>query len=145
MALENSWDRANSADSLLKIKALYPTDYLGFCYDSGHANIIDNGRLYPNGVAWERWQALGIAEPVWEDQTLEKMLPYVVNCHLHDNDGSRDAHDLPGRGNVNWAKTVSLLRQAPRLQVIQCEVNYLINTIAIREMVETFDKLFIDN
>ena len=50
------------------------------------------------------------------------MLPEIVNCHLHDNDGSTDAHRIPGNGTLNWNKVIPLLKSAPKLQVIQCEV-----------------------
>jgi sugar phosphate isomerase/epimerase len=50
------------------------------------------------------------------------MLPEIVNCHLHDNDGSSDAHMTPGKGTIDWKKVISLLKRAPKLQAIQCEV-----------------------
>ena len=145
VALENSWARSNSADSLLKLKALYPTDNLGFCFDSGHANLASRTGNYLQSPAWERWKAVGYEEPIWENNTLEKLLPHIVNCHLHDNDGPADIHQLPGWGNIDWKKTVSLLRKAPRLKVIQSEVKHFRHCIAIKDLVNTFEKLFADN
>ena len=142
LCLENSWARSASTQSLWYIKEKFPTSHLGFCYDAGHDNIMNNGRLYDTGPAYERWNAVGINPPPWEDDKLEKMLPHVVNCHLHDNMGNFDRHDLPGRGNVDWQKVTALLRKAPRLQVIQSEVNILRNCIAIPELTGTFEKIF---
>ena len=61
------------------------------------------------------------AEP--DDAVLEKMLPHVVNCHLHDNDGMTDRHWLPGDplGAIDWKSVVPMLLSAPRLRAIQCE------------------------
>ena len=142
IALENSWSCSNTAEALLEYKEHYPTEYLGFCYDSGHANIMDNGRHHPDSVAFDRWKRCGFDEPQWDDKRLEKMLPYVVNCHLHDNDGSADSHNLPGCGNVNWDHIVDLLGQAPRLQVIQSEVKHSRHQIELPVLVQKFRQMF---
>ena len=73
---------------------------------------------------------------------LDAMLPHIVNCHIHDNDGMHDQHDLPGRGCADWNKIVALLKKAPRLQVLQSEVAIAGNTVAARELVETFERIF---
>lgn len=138
IAIENSWTKLASPENLLKIKAHYDTGYLGICYDSGHANIMDNGRLYPQGPAYDTWQAMQIKTPVWEDAALEKMLNDTVVCHLHDNDGTGDYHNLPGRGNIDWNKTMKLLENAPRLMSLQSEVAVARHGISCKELVETF-------
>ena len=103
VCIENSWYPLCTPENLLMLKKEFPSASLGFCYDAGHANIMDNGRLYSSGSAYNGWKTAGFdCTPPWEDRALEKMLPYIVNCHLHDNMGDRDAHTLPGRGNVNW-------------------------------------------
>ena len=144
LAVENGWTRTTSTETLLALKEKFPTDHLGFCYDSGHANIMDNGRLYTEGEAYLRWNAIGVETPPWEDaiEKMEKMLPHIVNCHLHDNYGNYDDHNVPGNGNVKWDKVLELLRRAPRLQVIQSEVQILRNNLSVKETVEAFDKLF---
>ena len=141
ICIENIWFSINTPDVLNSIKAEFPTPALGFCYDSGHANIMDNGRLQSTGNAWTGWQASGKDVPLWEDKALEKMLPHVVNCHLHDNDGTRDAHTLPGKGNINWEHIIKLLKTAPRLKVIQSEVIPVHSGIYVRELVEKFNEL----
>lgn len=144
LAVENGWGKLTSLDVLLQLRDRFRCDNFGFCYDSGHANIMDSGRLYDEGEAYLRWNAIGVKTPPWEDAVLrlEKMLPDVVNCHLHDNYGNYDQHDLPGKGNVKWDKIIPLLRKAPRLQAVQCEVNIERNGLAVRQVVNAFEKLF---
>ena len=119
ICLENIWYQINTPERLLGIKKEFPSEALGFCYDSGHANLIDKGRNFPDSPMYAIWKDI---PPQFDDRILEKMLPYVVNCHLHDNDALADQHRNPGRGIIDWKHTVGLLKQAPRLQVIQSEV-----------------------
>ena len=144
IAVENGWGKLTSLDTLLYLREKFPSPNFGFCYDSGHANIMDSGQLYTEGEAYLRWNAVGVAVPPWEDAAvrLERMLPDVVNCHLHDNYGNKDQHDLPGKGNVKWDKIIPLLQKAPRLQAVQCEVNLERNALPVKAVTETFDKLF---
>lgn len=141
ICIENIWFSVNTPDVLNNIKAAFTTDALGFCYDSGHANIMDKGRLYATGNAWKAWNAAGKALPCWEDKALEKMLPHVVNCHLHDNSGWNDAHRLPGDGCINWEHIIRLLKKAPRLKVIQSEVIPVAAGVNIPELVAKFNEL----
>jgi sugar phosphate isomerase/epimerase len=64
---------------------------LGFCYDSGHAN------LEPSPLAW-----------------LEEFGPFMVVAHLHDNDGHSDRHLPPGdrNGTVDWPGVLAALDKA---------------------------------
>ncbi|WP_031500238.1 sugar phosphate isomerase/epimerase family protein [Bryobacter aggregatus] len=65
----------------------------GFCFDSGHAHIM-------SGIEHE-----------WEI-----MRDRVKSTHIHDNDGKNDNHRYPflgEDGNVNWRKTMGLLRERP--------------------------------
>ena len=144
IAVENGWGKLTSLDALLYLREKFPSPNFGFCYDSGHANIMDSGRLHTEGEAYLRWNAVGVAVPPWEDAVvrLERMLPDVVNCHLHDNYGNKDQHHLPGKGNVKWDKIVPLLKKAPRLQAVQCEVNLERNALPVKAVTEAFDKLF---
>lgn len=141
ICIENIWHHINQPAALLEIKKEFPTPFLGFCYDAGHANIMDNGRLHPEGEARLGAKFCGQTEPEWDDRILEKMLPHVVSCHLHDNDGSHDAHDLPGKGNVKWDHILPLLCKAPNLKVMQCEVIPVKHGISIPLLSETFRKL----
>lgn len=141
ICIENIWMPLNSPDNLLKIKSRFPTDALGFCFDSGHANLMNNGRNHTNSIVREYHDRAGINEIIWEDSALEKMLPHIVNCHLHDNYGDRDQHALPGRGNSDWKNILALLSQAPRLKVMQSEVLLKRNPVSIKELTECFRQL----
>ena len=140
ICLENGMPKLCWPNRLLTLKNEYPTSYLGFCYDSGHANIMDHGREIPDSLPRRNYAGTGY-EPEWEDRALEKMLPHVVNCHLHDNNGYEDQHLLPGLGNIDWKHTMELLKQAPRLEVIQSEVIFPREKLSVRQLCETFRKL----
>jgi sugar phosphate isomerase/epimerase len=64
----------------------YPPEFVGFCYDSGHANFNKN---------------------------LDEVMKFgdrLLVTHLHDNKGEKDDHQYPGWGNINWKKVVKWLR-----------------------------------
>ena len=142
ICIENIWFKINTPEQLLFIKERFPSDNLGFCFDSGHANIMQHGHKFPEGIARTSWAKDNSGEPSWDDRVLEKMLPYIVNCHLHDNSGDRDQHTIPGDGVIDWQKVKNLLMQAPRLQVIQSEVIFERNSLAIKNVVKKFDEIF---
>ena len=122
ICIENSMSRAACPKAVTMLKSEYPSPYLGLCYDAGHAHQLDAGRFAPGGTIWKFWQTVGVPEPEWDDRALDRMLPEIVNCHLHDNDGSDDSHSIPGEGTLNWNKVIPMLKRAPKLQVIQSEV-----------------------
>lgn len=141
ICIENIWFSVNTPDVLNSIKSEFPTDALGFCYDAGHANIMDNGRKFATGTSWNGWKAAGKAAPVWEGCALEKMLPHVVNCHLHDNSGWKDEHMLPGKGCIDWTHIIKLLKKAPRLKAVQSEVILIPSGTYVKDLVAKFNEL----
>ena len=100
---------------------------------------MDNGRHCPDSNAFKAW---GEVPPSFDDRILEKMLPYVVNCHLHDNNGINDQHRNIGHGNINWDHIAGLLKTAPALQVIQSEVLPVTSNEPVREICQAFARLF---
>ena len=138
VCIENIWYRINTPERLLGIKKEFPTDALGFCYDSGHANLLDKGRNLPDSPMYQIWKDV---PPQFDDRILDKMLPHVVNCHLHDNNGLSDQHFNPGRGIIDWKHTIGLLKQAPRLQVIQSEVIPVRGHDSIHDLCAKFKEL----
>ncbi len=66
--------------------AEYPPELLGLCYDSGHANILEN---YMN--------------------KLEANKDRLIATHLNDNDGSGDQHKPPFYGTVDWGKLAEIV------------------------------------
>ena len=140
LALENQWTPLNHSRNLLRVMEHFRSDCLGLCYDSGHGNLTEKGASFPPGRSCVPviWNDLGI--PVeWEENLIEKFSPYLVNCHLHDNHGMEDEHNLPGGGNVDWARIFTVLRRSPRLRCMQNEASPYGASIA--EICECFRKL----
>ncbi|MBN2712153.1 MAG: sugar phosphate isomerase/epimerase [Planctomycetes bacterium] len=63
----------------LVVKCLDEVPELGFCLDTGHAEIAKN---------WDMW--------------LDKYIPRICALHIHDNDGEGDLHYYPGEGKIDW-------------------------------------------
>ncbi len=143
ICIENSWNQISVPKPLWEIKNAFPSEYLGFCYQSGHANIMSGqGRNDPNNAAIARWKARGFDEVDWNNHILEDLLPGVVNCHLHDNNAVNDQHLPPGQGNINWKNIASLLKRAPRLKCIQSEVKIVQGGIPLSKLPGIFNDIF---
>ena len=141
ICLENLQRVGSHVDDLLGYFAKFPSKNLGACFDAGHANIMETGMKFPKCSGTVSFDELGI--PVqWEHDVLGRLLPYVVNCHLHDNDGTADQHLLPGKGTIDWGKLVPKLLSALRLACVQSEVIPLKNQQPIRPLCEKFRELF---
>lgn len=143
ICLENIFIPLNTVDDLLFYFERYPSKHLGACFDSGHANIMEKGMTDPECRAPKRFAEAGMPNRL-EHDVLDRMLPYIVNCHLHDNDGVTDRHLLPGMGTVDWAGLVPKLLSAPRLACVQSEVIPLRNRLSIRALCDKFRELFGD-
>jgi len=65
-----------------------------FCFDMGHANLME-------GAPEERIE-----------KAFEPMRDLVATVHVHDNRGEKDEHLLPHDGTIDWARAVKLLRKA---------------------------------
>ncbi|MBR1965038.1 MAG: sugar phosphate isomerase/epimerase [Lentisphaeria bacterium] len=137
ICIENIWSPCNSPESLLYLKNCFDSDYLGFCYDAGHANLMDKGRNFAECNAADCWRFAGV-EPQWENAALEKMLPHVMTCHLHDNDGFSDTHSGIGTGTVDFNHIIPLLYSAPKLQCMHSEVKSDAGNIPIKKLCADF-------
>ena len=145
ICIENIWTPTTTPEQLLAFKAQFPTDALGFTYDAGHANLMAKGRGYDEcAPRQQEWPASDFSDIPWDDHILEKMLPHVVNCHLHDNYGQWDEHRCPGHGNIDWAHIFGLLKTAPRLKNLQSEVIPCARNEAICEVVQAFQTRLAD-
>lgn len=78
----------------------YSPDYVGLCYDSGHGNMSGEGL-----------------------DRLEEDADRLVAIHLHDNDGTRDQHQLPFMGNVDWERLTGIIAKSAYTGPIQLEVS----------------------
>jgi sugar phosphate isomerase/epimerase len=76
----------------------YPQEFVGFCFDSGHAHINRNlGELMKFG---NRLRAL----------------------HLHDNKGTEDDHQPPFWGTVPWARVMHWIERSGYAKPINFEI-----------------------
>ena len=141
VCIENLTRICNHVDDLMYYFGKYQSKFFGACFDAGHANIMEKGMFLPKSSGTASFDALGLP-PRWEKNVLDRMLPHIVNCHLHDNDASADQHLLPGKGNIDWKTLVPKLLSAPRLQCIQSEVIPLRAQQPIRPLCEKFRELF---
>lgn len=98
LALENLSN--NNFDTIDKLFARYGPDYLGLCYDSGHANIGGN----------------------FMDR-LEPLKERLIALHLHDNDGRKDQHRLPFSGTIDWARLARLIAESAYTKCVNLEVS----------------------
>jgi sugar phosphate isomerase/epimerase len=79
---------------------LYSPDYLGLCYDSGHANL---GR--------DRMD------------DLEPLTDRLIALHLHDNNGMADQHRLIFSDVIDWERLAGLIAQSAYHKPISMEVS----------------------
>jgi len=95
--LENTHetDPATVAGLVAAIRRRLPkaqAERIGVCLDIGHWFSFGGGRRTANLAAW-----------------IETLAPYLAHLHLHDNDGTSDAHLGPGQGAVPFDQLFSLL------------------------------------
>lgn len=76
----------------------FPKEELGFCFDSGHANLT--GELH----------------------ILERYLDRLIVTHLHDNRGKEDEHLPPGQGTIDWKPIISSLKNKTDFSLANLEV-----------------------
>lgn len=62
------------------------SEYLGFCLDTGHANLGE-----------------GVTEYI------HQLGKKIINIHIHDNNSTNDDHKTIGEGNINWDEVVKAL------------------------------------
>jgi len=141
ICLENLFRPLSTVDDLLGVLKRYASPHLALCLDVGHAHLKEVGMRYPDSQVLKAWHDVGLEVP-WEERIAERMLPYAVSCHVHDNRGFYDDHDLPGRGTVDWERIVPLLLGAPKLRCIHVEVEAVKYGIPIPELCGTLRKLF---
>jgi sugar phosphate isomerase/epimerase len=142
LAVENSFEMSNATDEVLGLLKNFDSPFLGCCFDAGHANYMAPSRdgkpkVHLQYLVEQAWRGNLIEEPA----ALEKLLPHIVTCHLHDNSGVGDDHNLPGRGTADWAAVMPKLLSAPRLISCQSEVNYVANQVSIKELCQTMSSL----
>lgn len=142
LAIENSFELSNSPDEVLYYLNRFDSPWIGCCFDVGHANYMapskdGSPKAYTDYQRNKAWRGQLVQEPA----ALEKLLPHIVTCHLHDNNGLTDGHELPGCGTVDWQEVMGKLKTAPRLLSYQSEVSVAGGKVPVRTLCETMSKL----
>lgn len=88
MLLENTYE--NSPDQLRRLLTELDSPYARFCFDVGHV--------------------MAFAKNSWQDW-LPTLEPWLGQLHLHDNDGSSDAHLGVGEGSFNFTELFDYLKK----------------------------------
>ncbi len=81
LAVENIPAPLGHAGPLAEFIAEFGHPRVKVCLDAGHANITDGDHL---------------------EAAFRSLAPLTAATHLHDNDGIRDDHLIPGKGNISW-------------------------------------------
>jgi sugar phosphate isomerase/epimerase len=141
IAIENAFEPSNTPDELLYFLERVKSPALGACFDAGHATMMSDVMVKRDRDENDDPNR----KPLWhgrlefQSDALEKIAPYVVTCHLHDNDGYNDQHKLIFSGVANWQKYMDTLRKCPRLVSLQNEIKS--NGAPIAEMCQAFERL----
>lgn len=98
-AVENLPWKAHTDSFFDALFGEFGPEFLGFCYDSGHAVVSSQEGL------------------------LERYADRLIVTHLHDNDGSSDQHRPPGEGKANWPEIVRILKQSPYRGTLNLELH----------------------
>lgn len=84
-----------SADTFLsmfdRLFSRYEEGFMGLCYDSGHWEMIETGRV----------------------RILEQFGDRLITTHLHDNCSARDDHLLPFDGRIDWDLVTTAIAKTP--------------------------------
>lgn len=133
IALENIWTEVTSGDVLAGFCRKFDSPFLGLCFDAGHANVMS-----ASGTRRCGWipRCCSTGRIPWDDDILDKMLPYIVTTHLHGNFTDTDTHDLLSRGNIDWETVKKKFASAPRLRSHQHEVSISHNYTAAEIMAD---------
>lgn len=96
--LENVYEE--EPELLLRLLESLRSEDVGFCLDTGHTAAFGTGRL---------------------DSWVSMLGPFMGEIHLHDNDGSSDAHLPPGQGKIDFAAVKKMLRQQRKMPILTLE------------------------
>ncbi len=93
-------DLKDNFDTIDKVFAKYGPDFLGLCYDSGHANMGPD-RMH----------------------RLEPLKERLIALHLHDNDGTGDHHRLLFSDTIDWPRLANIIAQSAYDKPLSFEVS----------------------
>lgn len=98
--LVNTNEFTNTSERILTMIKEVNDENLGATIDLGHVNVVK--------------------EPIGD--FIHKVGNLIVNVHVHDNDGTGDAHLQPGKGNVNLAAAIAALKDVGYERCLTLEV-----------------------
>ncbi len=104
ICIENLFDmpEEEQLEQLDLLFAQYPPEFLGFCLDTGHANMIW-GKDIP--------------------KIIEKYGERLYAVHLHDNKGAVDFHLIPGEGSIKWPAVMKAIAKSAYIPPLVMELN----------------------
>lgn len=102
IAVENLFDNggASSFYDIDRYFAAFPPDYIGFCWDCGHSNMVEQG------VA-----------------RCKNYMTRLTILHMNGNHGKRDEHMPIGNGTENWDEIALMIAGSPYDGALTQEVN----------------------
>ncbi len=120
LAVENSYEPPNAPAEVAALIESFDSPHIGCCLDVGHAHLM---APFPGK---ERSRYFSEIDDAWDEvvecpDALKILAPHIVTCHLHDNDGYGDYHQLPGEGTIDWPELLKQLLALPRLDSLQTE------------------------
>jgi len=93
-------EAGDNFEKIARLFDLYPPDFLGLCYDSGHGNL---GRDRMDG--------------------LEPLIDRLYVLHLHDNNGDADQHRLIFADTIDWDRLARLIARSVYVRPVSMEVS----------------------
>ena len=89
-------------EDLCEISDYFDSEYVGVCWDFGHANLLGND----------------------QEKALTRVGDRIKCTHVHSNDGNMDQHNLPSQGNIEWEKIMPALKKAGYTGALTLEIKY---------------------
>jgi hypothetical protein len=99
LLVENIPNELTAPKKIMELLHTLHYDDVGVCFDLGHAHL----------------------EPGVE-AAFETLKPLIRSVHVHDNHGMKDEHLWPGKGTIDWKRTMGLLRTAPQVPALVLEI-----------------------
>ncbi len=117
VVFENVYDP--EPDLMVKVAELVESPMFKLCLDMGHANHFSQKSV----LEWA--EAFG---------------SHIGHVHVHDNDGSRDAHWSLGKGNIPVQKVIEIIQQKAPAASYTIECNTLEDVLASHQILGSYLK-----
>jgi len=118
VVVENIPNELSTPEALIELLHTARFTDVGVCFDVGHAHM-----------------APGVKH------AFETLRGLIRTTHVHDNDGTCDAHFWPGGGSVDWKEILELLRSSPQVPALVLEIEGVEGENVSEKMAEAYKKL----